>query len=174
MRACQIALLIVVGAALAVSYLWLVAELTESFATLGWPTPRYLEIIGHRYGAITWLEILHTAAVLVAASPVAIASNAAFGRRAWIAVSAISAPAAIFSISIPLHGVSWSQFFAGDPLIETTDCIKLVVIPILLVMAIQHRPSNTRWSGPPANKLPVSVTDGPDGSGLRAAAQLHR
>jgi len=94
------------------------------------------------------MVVLNSIAVAVAAVPVAIAASAVFGRRAWIAASAAGGAVAIFSLAESLHVVSWNQFFSAYPAIQVFDCIKLVLFPLLLVLVIQRRPSNTRWSGP--------------------------
>ena len=148
MRMRQIFIAVVGGLALVAAYLWLVVELNGWSALFLRPGLWLSKTFGVPHGMLIWMVVLNTIAVALAAAPVAIAARVIFGRWAWIAALAVGSAVGTFSLAESLRVVSWSQLFSIYPTVQVLDNIKLVVIPVLLVLAIQRKPSNTRWSGP--------------------------
>ena len=174
MRISRIAISIPGCTALAVVYLWLVVELGGWSAQFSRPGLWLAKSIGLPHGMLAWMVVVNTISVILAAVPVALAAIAVFGRRAWIAALASAGVAAVFSGAESLNAVPWSEFLSPYPVVQVFDCIKLVVIPALLVIAIQRTPSNSRRSGPPVNRAPVSVNADTGGSGPRASGPLNQ
>ena len=98
--------------------------------------------------ALTWLEILNTAAMTLAALLTALAALKIFGARALAATAFSSAGVAVYSLSETIRVTSWA-FTPNDFLIVLlTDTVKIVAIPVLLVLMLRHWASNLRCSGP--------------------------
>ncbi len=98
-------------------------------------------------GVLSWMQLTHTTAILVASAPFAFLIAHFYGRRAvWVA---LGITAALFAL-ISLPGLV--RFFATlSPrvqIITVFDNLKLLLILPALVLLMHRLTSNHRWRGP--------------------------
>lgn len=137
--------------ALAVAYYYLLIYLVGWTSAQPWPGWWFALFPSRRIVVISWMVILHTIAVLSAASPVAVASLLIDRTRAlWVGAIA-GAIATAASVLPSLAPTIWPLIWNGYPVLFVADQIKLVAAIPLLVWVIgklspNHRLEQTRGS----------------------------
>jgi hypothetical protein len=133
------------AAVLAAAYFYLLVYL------VGWMSVRqrpgwWLGAFPTRYaGAITWLVVLHTAAVLCAALPVAVAA-VVLARQKAVQLGLVAAVLATAAAIIPsLSSTIWPIIWKSHPVFFVTDQIKLVVAVPFIAWVLRSASSNNRF-----------------------------
>jgi len=95
--------------------------------------------------AVTWLVVLHTAAVLCAALPVAVAA-VVLARKKAVQLGLVAAILATAAAIIPSLGSTiWPLIWNSHPVFFVTDQIKLVVAVPFIAWALRSVSSNNRF-----------------------------
>jgi hypothetical protein len=95
--------------------------------------------------AITWLVVIHTAAVLCAALPVA-AAAVVLAREKAAQLGLVSAILATTAAIVPsLSSTIWPLIWNSHPVFFVTDQVKLVVAVPLIAWALRSASSNNRF-----------------------------
>jgi hypothetical protein len=145
------------AAILAAAYFYLLGYLVGWMSVHqrpGW----WLGAFPSRYiAAITWLVVLHTAAVLSAALPVALAAVVLARQKAvqlGLAAAALATAAAI----IPsLSSTIWPIIWNSHPVFFVTDQIKLIVAVPFIAWVLRSASSNHRFE---RSRVMSSVSQG--------------
>ena len=96
-------------------------------------------------GALAWVIVLHSAFVLCAALPVAVAAVAIAKKRAT-QLGLLAAVLATIASMFPLIGsTAWSLVWNSEPILFVTDQIKLIVAVPFIAWIIQRTSSNNRF-----------------------------
>lgn len=135
--------------ALAVIYYWLVVELVGFSAAISKPNwwAGLLPLIGRHLSALAWAELLNTGGMTVAAIISALIGSRLFGPRALTITASASAMAAIYGVA-PMFSTSIWPYVHGEILAVTSfDCLKMGLLPTLLVWLFAGGSSNLRRSG---------------------------
>jgi hypothetical protein len=97
-------------------------------------------------GVLTWMILVHTAAIVVASSPFAFLIAHFYGRRA--AGFALLITVVTFALfSLPSLLAYFRTFSTRMQLITVFDNLKLLLVLPALVLLMRKLPSNNRWSG---------------------------
>jgi hypothetical protein len=108
----------------------------------GW----WLGVFPTRYvAAITWLIVLHTAAVLCAALPVAVAAVVLVRQRAVQLGLVVAVLATAVAIIPSLSSTIWPIIWNSHPVFFVTDQIKLVVAVPFIAWVLRSASSNNRF-----------------------------
>jgi hypothetical protein len=98
-------------------------------------------------GVLTWMILVHTAAIVVASSPFAFLIAHFYGRRA--AGFALLITVVTFALfSLPSLLAYFRTFSTRMQLITVFDNLKLLLVLPALVLLMRKLASNNRWSGP--------------------------
>jgi hypothetical protein len=96
-------------------------------------------------GALAWVIMLHTATVLFAALPVAVAAVAVAPKRA-VQLGLLAAVFATFASILPMFGTPvWSLVWRSRPILFVTDQIKLIVAVPLIAWILLRASSKKRF-----------------------------
>ena len=146
--------------ALAVGYFYLLIYLIGWMTAHHWPS-WWFEVFPSRHvGAVTWLVILHTSAVLLAALPIGIAA-VIVARKEAVLLGLIAASLATVAAVAPLLAPSiWPIVWSGHPVFFVTDQIKLVVAVPFVAWVLRRAFSNNRFERP--RGVAASVSQGAD------------
>ena len=133
------------AAALAAAYFYLLVYLVGWISVHqrpGW----WLGAFPTRYEAvITWLVVLHTAAVLWAALPVAVAA-VVLARKKAVQLGLVAAVLATAAAIIPsLSSTIWPIICNSHPVFFVTDHIKLIVAVPFIAWVLRSASSNNRF-----------------------------
>ncbi len=132
------------AAVLAAAYFYLLVYLVGWMSVHqrpGW----WLGAFPTRYvAAITWLIVLHTAAVLCAALPVAVAA-VVLARQKAVQLGLVAAVLATAAAIIPsLSSTIWPIIWNSHPVLFVTDQIKIVVAVPFIDWVLRSASSNNR------------------------------
>ena len=98
-------------------------------------------------GVLTWMQLAHTTALLVASIPFAFLISYFYGRRAaWLGLGI--AVASFAMLSLPGLVRFFATLSPRGQVITAFDNLKLLLVLPLLVLLFQRLPSNNRWRGP--------------------------
>jgi hypothetical protein len=98
-------------------------------------------------GVLAWMQLAHTAAIVVASVPFAFLIAHFYGRRAaGLALLITGASVALFSL--PALVEYFATFSPRMRVITVFDNLKLLFVLPALVWLMRGLPSNNRWSGP--------------------------
>jgi hypothetical protein len=133
------------AAVLAATYFYLLVYLVGWMSVHqrpGW----WLGAFPARYvAAITWLVVLHTAAVLCAALPVAVAAVVLAPPKA-VQLGLVAAVLATAAAILPsLSSTIWPIIWNSHPVFFVTDQIKLVVAVPFIAWVLRSASSNNRF-----------------------------
>jgi hypothetical protein len=133
------------AAVLAATYFYLLVYLVGWMSVHqrpGW----WLGAFPTRYvAAITWLVVLHTAAVLCAALPVAVAA-VVLARPKAVQLGLVAAVLATAAAILPsLSSTIWLIIWNSHPVFFVTDQIKLVVAVPFIAWVLRSASSNNRF-----------------------------
>jgi hypothetical protein len=96
-------------------------------------------------GALAWVITLHTATVLLAALPVAVAAVAIAPNRA-MQLGLLTAAFTTFASILPMFGTPvWPLVWRSQPILFLTDQIKLIVAVPLIAWVLLRASSNHRF-----------------------------
>jgi hypothetical protein len=132
------------AAVLAAAYYYLLVYL------IGWMSVHqrpgwWLGVFPTRHiAAVTWLVVLHTAAVLSAALPVAVAA-VVLSRQQAVQLALVAAALATAAAIIPsLSPTLWPIMWNSHPVFFVTDPIKLIVA-VPFIAWVLRRASSNNW-----------------------------
>jgi len=133
------------AALLAVAYFYLLVHLIgwmSVYQRPGW----WLGVFPNRHIAVTtWLVALHTAAVLSAALPIAIAA-VVLARKNAVQLGFVAAALATVAAIIPsLSSTIWPVIWNSQPVFFVTDQIKLIVAVPFIAWVLRSASSNNRF-----------------------------
>ncbi len=145
------------AAALAGAYFYLLVYLVGWMSVHqrpGW----WLGVFPTRYvAAITWLVVLHAAAVLCAALPVAVAA-VVLARPRVVQLGFVAAVLATAAAVLPsLSSTIWPIIWNSHPIFFVTDQIKLVVAVPFIAWVLRSASSNNRFE---RSRVASSVSQG--------------
>jgi hypothetical protein len=98
-----------------------------------------------RFAVIAWLVALHTAAVLLAALPVAIATVVIARREAVLLGLTVAILATVVAVVPSLSSTIWPLIWDSHPIFFITDQIKLIVAVPAVAWVLRAASSNNRF-----------------------------
>ena len=101
----------------------------------------------HLSAALTWMQLIHTTAILVVSIPFAFLIAHFYGRRGvWLALGLTAA--LLVSTEVP----AFIRYFDIESprvrIVTAFDFLKILVILPVLVLLMHRLTSNNRWRGP--------------------------
>jgi hypothetical protein len=94
---------------------------------------------------IAWLVILHTAAVLMAALPVAVATVVIARREAVLLGLTVAVLATVVAVAPSFSSAIWPLIWGSHPIFFITDQIKLIVAVPAIAWVLRAASSNNRF-----------------------------
>jgi hypothetical protein len=98
-----------------------------------------------RIGALGWLVLLHTAAVLIAAFPVAVAAVVIERTRAVLLALTAAVLATVAAVVPSLSSTIWPIIWNSNPILFVTDQAKLIVAVPFIAWVLRAAFSNNRF-----------------------------
>jgi hypothetical protein len=98
-----------------------------------------------RIGALGWLVLLHTAAVLLAALPVAVAAVIIEPTKAVLVALTAAVLATIVAVVPSLSSTIWPIIWNSNPILFVTDQAKLIVAVPFIAWVLRAASSNNRF-----------------------------
>jgi hypothetical protein len=98
-----------------------------------------------RIGALGWLVLLHTSAVLLAALPIAVAAVIIERTQAVLLALTAAVLATIVAVVPALSSTIWPIIWNSNPILFVTDQAKLIVAVPLIAWVLRAASSNNRF-----------------------------
>ena len=98
-----------------------------------------------RLGALGWLVLLHTSAVLLAALPIAVAAVIIERTRAVLLALIAAVLATVVAVVPSLSSTIWPIIWNSNPILFVTDQAKLIVAVPLIAWVLRAASSNNRF-----------------------------
>src|SRR5450631_568473 len=98
-----------------------------------------------RIGALGWLILLHTAAVLLAALPVAVAAVIIVRTKTVLLALTAAVLATVAAVVPSLSSTIWPIIWNSDPILFVTDQAKLIVAVPFIAWVLRAASSNNRF-----------------------------
>jgi hypothetical protein len=130
---------------LAAGYSYLLIYLIGWMATHHWPSWWFDVFPSRHVGAVTWLVILHTTAVLLAALPIGIAAVMIARKKAVLLGLIAASLATVVAVAPSLAPTIWPTVWSSHPIFFVTDQIKLVVAVPFVAWVLRRAFSNNRF-----------------------------
>jgi hypothetical protein len=130
---------------LAAGYSYLLIYLIGWMATHHWPSWWFDVFPSRHVGAITWLVVLHTAAVLLAALPIGIAAVMITRKKAVLLGFIAASLATVVAVAPSLAPTIWPTVWSSHPVFFVTDQIKLVVAVPFIAWVLRRACSSNRF-----------------------------
>jgi hypothetical protein len=131
---------------LAAVYLYLLVYLIGWMSAHARPNWWLGVLPSRRASAIAWLVALHTAAVLSAAFPVAVAA-VIITRKKAVQLGLVAATLATVVAVLPsLSSTMWPVVWGSHPVFFVTDQVKIIVAVPFVVLVVRSASSNNRAS----------------------------
>jgi hypothetical protein len=109
------------------------------------------------FAVVAWLVVLHTAAVLLAALPVAVATVVIARREAVLLGLTVAVLATVVAVLPSLSSTIWPLIWNSHPVFFITDQIKLIVAVPAIAWILRAASSNNRFE---RSRVASSVSQG--------------
>jgi hypothetical protein len=109
------------------------------------------------FAVVAWLVALHTAAVLLAALPVAVVSVVIARREAVLLGLTVAVLATVVAVVPSLSSTIWPLIWDSHPVFFITDQIKLIVAVPAIAWVLRTETSNNRLE---RSRVAASVSQG--------------
>jgi hypothetical protein len=110
-----------------------------------------------RVGALGWLILLHTSAVLLAALPIAVAAVIIERTQAVLLALTAAVLATVVAVVPSLSSTIWPIIWNSNPILFVTDQAKLIVAVPLIAWILRAASSNNRFE---RSRLTSSMSQG--------------
>ena len=145
------ALMVVV---LAAAYDYLLAHTWGYVSAIGWADWWMAAFPTKDAAALSWLIATHTAAVLAAAAPVALASLSMLPGRPVLLAAIAGLAVTVVELLPETTPELWPLEWGAHPVFFVTDQLKIIVAMPVLVWLLRKLPSGAGLSGRDLNNVP--------------------